>query len=225
MALDFLKGTSKVQITAFDKPAVLKRLKKNRNFSVRTEPNLPKAVAGSDIIILAAPHKANETNLKRLSKIRTLTDVLIIDTGAIKLPILKLSSQLNFAKETQFLPTHPMAGREKAGFENSASGLFESHCWFIDESVKLSKDNKASLDWMVKKLRIKPTFIEAGVHDQLMAEISHLPQLISTILGEQVATELISLAGPGLRSMLRLSGSPYSVWSEIIDQNRPEIIK
>ncbi len=225
MALDFLKGADKVHITAFDKPAVLKRLKKNRNFPVTTEPNLPKAIAGSDIIILAAPHKANEINLKRLSKIRTLTNALIIDTGAVKLPILKLSSQLNFAKETQFLPTHPMAGREKAGFENSALRLFESHCWFIDESIKLSKNNKAKLGWMVKKLRIKPTIIKAAVHDQLMAEISHLPQLISTILGGQVATELVPLAGPGLRSMLRLSGSPYSVWSEIIDQNRPEIIK
>jgi len=116
MALDFLKGADKVHITAFDKPAVLKRLKKNRNFSVTTEPNLPEAIAGSDIIILAAPHKANEINLKRLSKIRTLTNALIIDTGAVKLPILKLSSQLNFAKETQFLPTHPMAGREKSRF-------------------------------------------------------------------------------------------------------------
>ena len=225
MALDFLNGARKVQITAFDKPAVLRRLKKNRKFVVTTEQILRKAVAGSDIIILSAPHKANETNLKRLSKIKTLTDTLIIDTGAVKLPILKLSHELSFPGGSQFLPTHPMAGREKAGFENSASGLFECHCWFIDKSVKLSKDNKASLDWMVKKLRIKPTFIEAGVHDQLMAEISHLPQLISTILGGQVATELIPLAGPGLRSMLRLSGSPYSVWSEIIDQNRPEIIK
>ena len=225
MALDFLKGPGKVQITAFDKPAVLDRLKKNRKFSVTTEPILRKAVAGSGIIILSAPHKANETNLKRLSKIKTLTDTLIIDTGAVKQPILKLSSKLRFGEGTQFLPTHPMAGRERAGFENSALRLFENHCWFIDESAILSKENKAKLCWMVKKLQIKPDFINAGVHDELMAEISHLPQLLSTILGGQVATDLIPLAGPGLRSMLRLSGSPYSVWSEIIDQNRPEIIK
>ncbi|MCH9025302.1 MAG: prephenate dehydrogenase/arogenate dehydrogenase family protein, partial [candidate division Zixibacteria bacterium] len=148
-----------------------------------------------------------------------------IDTGAVKLPILNLSLQLSFPDNTQFLPTHPMAGREKAGFENSDPLLFENHCWFCDDSVTLNKVNKSRLDWMVKKLRTKPTFIRAKVHDELMAEISHLPQLISTILGGQVATDIIPLAGPGLRSMLRLSGSPYSVWSEIIDQNRPEIIK
>ena len=225
MALDFLKGAGKVQLTAFDKPAVLNRIKRNRKFTVKVEPILRKAVAGSDIIILSAPHKANETNLKRLSKIKTLTETLIIDTGAVKLPILKLAHVLRFPDGTQFLPTHPMAGREKAGFENSASRLFESHCWFIDESVKLNHEHKARLKWMVKKLRIKPAFINAGVHDELMAEISHLPQLLSTILGGQVTTDIIPLAGPGLRSMLRLSGSPYSVWSEIIDQNRPEIIK
>jgi len=225
MALDFLKGPGKVQMTAFDKSAVINRLKRNRKFLIATEPNLRKAVADSDIIILSAPHKANEINLKQLSKIKTLKDTLIIDTGAVKQPILKLSSKLSFRDGTNFLPTHPMAGREKAGFENSASRLFANHCWFIDDSVTLGKMNKSRLDWMVKKLRIKPAFVNAEVHDELMAEISHLPQLISTILGGQVATELIPLAGPGLRSMLRLSGSPYSVWSEIIDQNRPEIIK
>ena len=63
MALDFLRGAGKVQITAFDKPAVLMRLRKNRKFPVTTEPSLRKAVAGSEIMILSAPQKANETNL------------------------------------------------------------------------------------------------------------------------------------------------------------------
>ena len=67
--------------------------------------------------------------------------------------------------------------------------------------------------------------MNSNLHDELVSEISHLPQLISTILGAQVNPKLIQLAGPGLRSVLRLAGSPYNVWSEIIAENKEEIIK
>jgi len=225
MALDFLKGHSRYKLFAFDRPAVLKRLSKDKRFKVSRESNFSRAIAGAGVIVLAAPHKANEQMLTRLSQLNELKDCLIVDTGAVKQPISKLSAKLKFPDGTQFLSTHPMAGREKAGFENSAANLFENHSWFLDEDVTLNSKNKTKLDWMIKQLKAKPTYIANRLHDELMSEISHLPQLISTILGGQVNPTLIPLAGPGLRSMLRLAGSPYSVWSEIIDENRIEIIK
>jgi prephenate dehydrogenase len=156
---------------------------------------------------------------------KQITDCLIIDTGAVKSPIAKLADRLKFAEGTQFLPTHPMAGRERAGFQNSASGLFVDHVWYLDGEVKLSEANCSRLDWMISRLRATPVFIGSADHDLLVSEISHLPQLISTILGGQVDPKMIKLAGPGLRSMLRLAGSPYSVWSEIIDENRTDIVE
>ncbi len=227
MSLDFQKqrGSKTSLVTAYDRPTVLSRLKKNKTHKVSTEKNFNKAVSGSDIIILSATHTANEQMLIRLSKTKDLTNCLIIDTGAVKNPIKRVSRKLKFQTGTQFLPTHPMAGREKKGFENSSGKLFSNHAWYLEDSVKLNKTNKAKLNWMIKKLRAKPTYITAELHDELVSEISHLPQLISTLLGAQVNHKLIQLAGPGLKSMLRLSGSPYSVWAEIIDNNRKEIIK
>ncbi len=228
MALDFLKGSSRrknFNITAFDLKPVLTGLKKDKRFNLKSDPKIQQAVEGSDIVILSAPHKANEKMLVTLSKLKSLTDCLIIDTGAVKTPIAKLAQSLNFPTGTQFLPTHPMAGRERKGFENSSDKLFKDHAWYLDETVKLSDNNKYRLDWMVKKLNAVPVYISPTMHDEIVSEISHLPQLISTILGAQINPELIELAGPGLKSMLRLAGSPYSVWSEIIEQNREEIIK
>lgn len=225
MALDLQKTRTKLQLFAYDRPNVLKKLARDKRFKIKCVSNFNNAVSNSDILILAAPHKANETMLVRLSRIKSLTNCLIIDTGAVKQPIAVIASKLTFGKGTQFLPTHPMAGREKAGFANAASDLFKNHSWFIDEDFFLNRHNRIKLNWMIKQLRIKPTYIENRLHDKLMSEISHLPQLISTILGGQVNPSLIPLAGPGLRSMLRLAGSPYSVWSEIINENRIEIMK
>ena len=225
MALDLLKGRNAYNITAYDRPNVLKRLKLLKTFKVTVESNLAKAVKDSDIVILSAPHKANEAMLKKLSKMKSLTECLILDTGAVKSPITKLAEKLTFAEGKQFLPTHPMAGREKSGFENADANLFADHAWYISEDVKLGKYNQQKLNFLIKKMKAVGIYLNSHLHDELVSEISHLPQLISTILGAQVNPKLIQLAGPGLRSMLRLAGSPYNVWSEIIGENKEEIIK
>ena len=227
MALDFQKGgvSRSPRIVAFDLKPILNRLIRDRRFRLQTKSDFKQAVHGSDVIMLAAPHAANGQMLKRLASDKSLKDCLIIDTGAVKQPIARLGSQLNFGPGVQFIASHPMAGRERKGFENSDARLFRDHVWYLDESISLSKANQGRLEWMIKRLGVTPAYISPAMHDELVSEISHLPQLISTILGAQINPELIELAGPGLRSMLRLSGSPYSVWAEIIEQNRDEIIK
>lgn len=225
MALDLLKGRNSYEIVAYDKVKVLEKLKRSRKYKVVVEKNFNKAIENSDIIILSATHKANEMMLEKLSKIKSLSDCLILDTGAVKSPITKIAQKLNFAGGTQFLPTHPMAGREKSGYENSADNLFKDHAWYVSDDVKLNKINKQKLNRLIRKFKALPVYLSSNLHDELVSEISHLPQLISTILGAQVNPKLISLAGPGLCSMLRLAGSPHSVWSEIIGENKEEIIK
>ena len=225
IARDIRKQASSVKIVAYDRAKVLDAFTKKPFSRITVEKNFKKAVTGSDMIILAAPHKANEMMLSRLGKERSLTDCLIIDTGAVKKPITQLGLSLSFAEGTMFLPTHPMAGREKAGFENSAEGLFKDHAWYVSEDVNLSKDAQKKLAWLIAVTGSKKVEIRSSLHDELVSEISHLPQLLSTILGGQINPALIPLAGPGLKSMLRLAGSPYSVWKEIIAENKEEIIE
>jgi len=226
IALDIQKRRGRKaspSITAYDKSNVVARLKKDKRFKVDTTTKLNDAV-DSDIVILAAYHETNEALLGKLSKIVT-DDCLIIDTGAVKRHIGKLASTLSFNKGVQFVGSHPMSGKEKKGFANAEAGIFSEHAWYLSDEFKLSKNNQARLDWLLKSVNSFPVYISSSLHDEVVSEISHLPQLISTVLGAQVNPKLIELAGPGLRSMLRLCGSPSSVWEEIIDQNRELVIE
>ena len=225
IALDLLASRAKIEIVAYDRKAVLKKISKDKKHKVQVESNFSKAVAGADLIILAAPHKANESMLTRLSKNKQIENCLIIDTGAVKKPITKLAQSHDFSNDVQFLPTHPMAGREQAGFENASANLFKNRAWYLSEDIKLNFDNLKKIDWLMKKVKAMRVHVSSSLHDELVSQISHLPQLISTLLGGQTNPELIPLAGPGLRSMLRLAGSPYKVWEEIIQENKTEIIK
>ena len=225
ITLDLQRGDKPPLFVAYDRPKVLMALKKDKRYKVTIEANLKKAIQSSDIIILAATHSGNEKLLTQISKMKDINDCLIIDTGAVKSRIVNLARRLKFNEGTQFLSTHPMSGKEKKGFENSEQNVFKDHAWFVDDDVELTENNKKRFDWIIKKTKSQSVVISSSLHDQLISEISHLPQLISTILGAQINPDMLPLAGPGLRSMLRLAGSPYSVWSEIIDQNRDEVVK
>ncbi len=224
IALDLQRRCGKLEIFAYDRPSVLSRLKKDKRFRVKTMSAFTKAVSDADLIILSASHSANKNMLSRIASHKAVQDCLIIDTGAVKHSIAKLARSLNFKSEVQFMPSHPMSGKERKGFGSSESNIFKDHAWFFDDSNQLTEKNKKRLDWLISKTGSIRVLLDSELHDELVSEISHLPQMISTLLGAQVNPELIELAGPGLRSMLRLSGSPYDVWSEIIDENRLKII-
>jgi prephenate dehydrogenase len=60
-------------------------------------------------------------------------------------------------------------------------------------------------------------------HDQAIAWISHLPQVLSTALAGVVGGQRIDISGGGLRDMVRLAASPYSIWQGILETNRDNI--
>ena len=79
---------------------------------------------------------------------------------------------------------------------------------------------------ILEKIGARPMWIGAQQHDYAVALASHLPQLVAVGLGGFLYDRLdenglpITLAGPGLRDTLRLAGSPYSTWRDIVLTNK-----
>ena len=59
-------------------------------------------------------------------------------------------------------------------------------------------------------------------HDRIIAKVSHLPQLLSTLLMTH-CRESISKSGPGFATLARLAGSPWEIWRDIIATNSDNI--
>jgi len=78
---------------------------------------------------------------------------------------------------------------------------------------------------VIEKFGADAVWIDADAHDRAAAVVSHLPQLLSVALASVVREQTdetglpVTLAGRGLRDTLRLAGSPYSVWRDIILTN------
>src|ERR1700730_12197643 len=79
---------------------------------------------------------------------------------------------------------------------------------------------------IIGKIGARPLWLGAQQHDYAVGLASHLPQLAAVALASFLYDHLdengfpIALAGPGLRDSLRVAGSPYSTWRDIVLTNK-----
>jgi prephenate dehydrogenase len=93
-------------------------------------------------------------------------------------------------------------------------------------SVSKEDPRVAAFLKIIGKIGARPLWLGAQQHDYAVGLASHLPQLAAVALASFLYDHLdenglpIALAGPGLRDSLRLAGSPYSTWRDIVLTNR-----
>jgi prephenate dehydrogenase len=163
------------------------------------------------------------------------SDHLVTDVGSTKGQICLAASRLfNRPDRAAFLPGHPMAGKERGGAELADAELFRGTVWlFTDDPDCRRSPHSAELvkawrEW-VAAMGSKTIDLDPARHDELVAWVSHLPQLMATalsaLLQEEVggAPELNDVGGRALREMTRLGASPYSMWRDIAYTNTESI--
>ncbi len=132
---------------------------------------------------------------------------------------------------SRFLATHPMAGREVGGAASARADLFEGRTWiycptFADGAQVESDVLEAGL-WLINSLGATPISMSASHHDSAVALVSHLPQIVASLLAAQLTgakSEDLNLAGAGLRDTTRIAASDPELWQEIISSNAQEIL-
>jgi prephenate dehydrogenase len=118
-----------------------------------------------------------------------------------------------------------MAGREVGGAESARSDLFEARTWIID-SQEVDGDVLAMGRELISTLGADSIDLPSDEHDKAVALISHLPQIIASILAKQLGGKpesWLTLAGSGLRDTTRIAASDPKLWREIISANAAAI--
>lgn len=182
------------------------------------------AIPAADLIVLAAPVQQNIDLLGEIG--RTLkTPAVVTDVGGTKQSIVAAAQAL--PASIAFVGGHPLGGAERGGFAFARPDLFVGRPWIFTPDGTRSKDAVDRLSRFVTGLGARPAAITAEEHDQLMAYVSHLPQLAVTalmdVVGRSVPAGRLPLAGQGLVDTTRLASSPASVWRDICTTNTDAI--
>lgn len=192
------------------------------------------AARASQIVLLAVPIYATLDFMEKLAPVLG-SEHLVTDVGSTKRLISETAARLyNTPERAAFLPGHPMAGKERGGPELGDANLFRGAVWlFTDDPNAQRSPHSVALvkGWreLVAAMGSKTLDLDPTRHDELVAWVSHLPQLaataLSSLLQEEVGTapELKDVGGRALREMTRLGASPFSMWRDIAYTNTEPI--
>ena len=181
-------------------------------------------VPDPDLVVIATPTSALEAVIDRFKNIYPKST--FIDIGSVKTKVkVEVDKDLDFAR--RFCPTHPMAGRELDGAEAAQGDLFEGRSWIITPLAVTSENSKALARKLIESLGARVIEMSVADHDAAVATISHLPQIISSLLAAQLIgkpTEYLALAGSGVLDTTRIAGSNPDLWREILNLNKDALL-
>lgn len=165
-------------------------------------------LAAADLVILATPTRTL-VRLAREIAPHLRPDCIVTDVGSAKAAVVTaLDSEL------RFIGSHPMAGSERVGVLNADASLLENAVWVITPTPRSDPAALALVQRLVGGLGAHAIEVEAELHDQLVATVSHVPYLAAVALTQVVASAderelLMLLAAGGFRDLTRVaSGSP-----------------
>ena len=188
--------------------------------------NLEDALKDADIVVLATPVDSIIDLLRSMGP-HLKEGAIVTDAGSTKSLICNQGAS-SFPPLAYFVGSHPMAGSEKSGMENADEALFEGRTCLV---TPIPQTNKAATECVVRfweNLGMNVTCISPEAHDQAVANISHLPQILASSLCAYLGStesHWHRFSGGGLRDTSRIASSPPDLWKEIILQNRSFILR
>jgi prephenate dehydrogenase len=177
------------------------------------------ALHGSDLVVLAAPVRAN---IGLLDAIHPHLDAgaVVTDAGSTKRAICAHAAR---DARLTFVGGHPMAGAAKGGAANARADLFEGRPWVLTPSAASPAAAVGRLEAFVKGLGAVPHVMTPELHDRFVGAVSHLPQLTASalmhVVGKLAGDAGLEIAGAGLTDTTRLAGSPADIWKDIAATN------
>jgi prephenate dehydrogenase len=216
-----------MHITGWDRAEVVREAQSRNAIDAAFSGDLAPAMENADLVYMALPIGATLDLLPEVARLAP-PNALVTDACSTKVRITEDAAD-HFVEEATklFLGGHPMAGRELSGIANADADLFRSNTYaLIGASSEQTDPRISAFVKILEKIGARPLWLGAQQHDYAVGLASHLPQLAAVALGSFLYDHLdenglpVTLAGPGLRDSLRLAGSPYSTWRDIVLTNK-----
>jgi prephenate dehydrogenase len=171
-----------------------------------------------DLAVLATPIDTYPAWMKRLAAEapgRPVTDV-----GSVKRAPHAAAVEAGLAPS--FAGGHPMAGGSRPGPGAASASLFDGRAWFVTGDGA-GPDAQHAARALADGCGARVVEIDAVTHDGIVAAISHLPQVVASVLMETVARAAddaaLGAAAGGLRDSTRIAESSARMWQPIVAAN------
>lgn len=184
------------------------------------------AVRGAGLVVICTPVDQILPLLRQIAP-HLGAGALVTDVGSVKGAISR-QGHTTLAPQAHFVGSHPMAGSEKTGWEHARADLFSRRTVFITPLPETDPAATARIAAFWTLLGADVATVEPDTHDEIVAHISHLPQVLASTLCAALHRrdpKWRNYSGGGLRDTTRIAGSDPKLWKTILEQNRDEVLR
>lgn len=200
------------------------------------------AARGTDLVLLAVPVEATGPVLRRLLP-HLPAGCVVTDAGSVKKPIVDTLAAL-LPASIPWVAAHPIAGTEHAGAAAAFETLFDGSLCVLTPTDTTDQGALARVRALWEGVGMRVEEMDAGVHDRLLAHVSHLPHVIAFSVMNGLlksfaapaarashessvpphTVDPLAYAGSAFADLTRVAASPVEMWRDICLANREALL-
>jgi prephenate dehydrogenase len=186
------------------------------------------ALKDCDLVLIAAP--VAQTGAILASILPYLdAHTIVTDAGSTKSEVVAAARAALGDKIGQFVPGHPIAGREVHGPEAALAHLYQGKRVILTPLPENSAQSLAVVRQAWELCGAQVDTLSALQHDAVLAAVSHLPHMLAYALVAQIARAedaqlKFGLAASGFRDFTRIAASSPEMWRDIALGNREALL-
>jgi prephenate dehydrogenase len=186
------------------------------------------ALQDTDLVLIAAPVAQTESILSNIAPYLQ-KDTVVTDAGSTKTDVVAAARRALSEKIAQFVPGHPIAGRELNGPEAAIDDLYVGKKVVLAALPENAESDIARVANAWQKCGAVIHHLTAEKHDRVFAAVSHLPHLLAYALVDDIAKKphadlLFQYAASGFRDFTRIAGSSPEMWRDISLANQSALL-
>jgi len=185
---------------------------------------LEDGVKEADVVFICTPLGAYRSIIERIKPFLR-PGCLVTDVGSTKLEVMRLFADLPdgvFA-----IGGHPMAGAETRGINGADRYLFENAVYILTPRSDTPGEMQDMLIEILAGSGARIEIMDAGIHDRVVAAVSHVPHLAAVALVQltEGSQQGLLMAAGGFRDTTRVASSNPALWEDIVFSNRGPLLE
>lgn len=187
------------------------------------------ALTDIDVVVLATPVGVMQSVFSELKSKSFMSTAWITDVGSTKQSVIAAAKLALGYLPVNFVPSHPIAGREHIGIAYAEEKMFVGHRVILTPHANSDESVIAAVRELWQACGATVDVMSAETHDRILAATSHLPHILAYGLMESLTTTtdeapIFNYAAGGFKSFTRTASSNPIMWRDICLNNKDDIL-
>jgi len=189
-----------------------------------TTTDFAEGVKNAQLVVVCTPVERIVEHLMQVAQ-NCPTDALLTDAGSTKFQIVSQLDEKLPPNGPAFVGSHPLAGSEKSGSEHADADLLQSCTVVVTPTTHSNATAVEAITDFWTSLDARVVERSPQEHDAALAQTSHLPHLLASVLAATTPKEELELTATGWRDTTRIAAGDPELWRQILVDNRGNVLQ